>query len=108
MGYMNPTFGKHMSGGKSGPPEHGDHNQPDKGTEPSGAHGMPSIHIHTHAKGHTVHIMHHNGQHTKHEHAHGDAEGIAAHIHQHLGGGGEPPQESHSIAGEDATEAGPY
>lgn len=47
----------------------------------------PNIHIHSHAKGHTVHIMHHDGAHEKHEHEHGDAEGIASHIHQHIGGG---------------------
>lgn len=53
----------------------------------SGQHGAPHIHISSHEKGHTVHIMHKSGKHESHEHAHGDAEGIAAHIHQHLGSG---------------------
>lgn len=55
---------------------------------------MPSIHIHSHAKGHTVHIMHPSGEHEKHEHEHGDVEGIMGHIHEHLGTGAEMSPES--------------
>jgi hypothetical protein len=71
--FMNKQHERHMSGGDSHE-EHGG----------SGKH--PSIHVHSHAKGHTVHVMHHDGRHEKHEHEHGDAEGIAAHIHEHIGG----------------------
>ena len=78
--FMNPQHGAHM-GGKPAPSAAGDVD------EASGQHHMPSIHIHSHAKGHTVHIMHPSGAHEKHEHEHGDAEGIASHIHEHLGGG---------------------
>jgi hypothetical protein len=31
--------------------------------------------------------MHSSGKHEKHEHSHGDSEGIAEHIHKNLGGG---------------------
>lgn len=75
--FMNKQRERHMSGGEEG-----------KG---GGGGAKPSIHIHSHSKGHTVHIMHSNGMHEKHEHAHGDAEGIAQHVHTHLGesGGGQ-------------------
>jgi len=74
--------------------------------EKSGQHRAPHIHIHSHSQGHTVHIMHHNGQHEQHEHAHGDSEGIAEHIHQHLGGqpanvaseGAAPPMEEEEFS----------
>jgi len=55
-------------------------------TKETGQHHAPSIHIHSHSKGHTVHVLHSNGHHEKSEHAHGDTEGIKAHIDQHLGG----------------------
>lgn len=77
--FMNKQHGAHMGGGESAKPS-GDVSQAD------GQHHPPHIHIHSHAQGHTVHVMHHDGTHTKHEHAQGDAEGIAAHIHKHLGG----------------------
>jgi hypothetical protein len=57
--------------------------------------------IHSHQKGVTVHVFHHSGQHEMHEHQHGDAEGIAAHVHQHHGGsmgggeGQEQPEQAH-------------
>ena len=80
-GHMNRSLGhetKHGSG--AGDVE-----------DKSGQHRAPNIHIHSHSKGHTVHIMHHDGQHEQHEHAHGDADGIAEHIHQHLGAAGGQP-----------------
>lgn len=89
-GFMNPAHGAHMMAGRKAMSEtdsaHG-------GTEKGGKKGskMPQMHIHTHAKGHTVHIMHPDGKHEKHEHAHGDAEGMAAHLHEHFGSGEAAP-----------------
>lgn len=74
-GYMNPQHGRHMRGEEAQDVE-----------KKSGQHKAPHIHIHSHAKGHTVHIMHPDGAHEKHEHGHGDVEGIAAHVHEHIGG----------------------
>ena len=59
--------------------------------EKSGQHRAPHIHIHSHSKGHTVHVMHSDGGHDQHEHAPGDAEGIAEHIHNHIGAAGGQP-----------------
>lgn len=72
MHFMNRQRGRHMSGGEE---HHG------------GGEAKPQIHIHSHENGHTVHIMHPDGQHEKHEHEDGDSEGMAAHIHEHLGNG---------------------
>lgn len=77
--FMNKQHGKHMGHDEAAPAaEHGEHHA-------AGAEHKPSIHIHSHAKGHTVHIMHKDGAHEKHEHEHGDTEGIKAHIDEHLG-----------------------
>ncbi len=73
--FMNKQHGEHMKQGAS--EHHGEGG------------GKPSIHIHSHSAGHTVHIMHPDGRHEQHEHEHGDAEGIAQHVHEHLGAGGE-------------------
>jgi hypothetical protein len=76
---MNKQRERHMAGAEAG--QHGD---------PSGhsqAH-PPSIHIHSHDNGVTVHILHHDGQHEEHEHEKDDAEGIASHVHEHFGHGG--------------------
>lgn len=95
--FMNPQHGAHMRGeAPSGDVE-----------EKSGQHHPPHISIHSHAKGHTVHIMHHDGRHEKHEHARGDVEGIAAHIHKHLGGHGQDHGYSAGAAEEDEFGAGP-
>jgi len=73
MHFMNRQRGRHMGGGNS--------------EEHHGGEAKPQIHIHSHSSGHTVPIMHPDGQHEKHEHEDGDAEGMAAHIHEHLGDG---------------------
>jgi hypothetical protein len=78
---MNKQREAHMSG-KEGEGE---------GRHKKGGH--PHIFIHSHAGGHTVHIMHPDGRHEKHEHPHGDAEGIAQHVHTHLGAGGHSGQD---------------
>jgi len=73
-------MGRHLSGGE-------EEKKPEpKGKKEHGGHDRPQIHIHSHAKGHTVHILHQDGRHEKHEHGHGDSEGIAQHIHEQLGG----------------------
>ena len=77
--HMNKQRGAHMDGKQFG-------EEASDVKQESGQHHPPHIHIHSHAKGHTVHIMHDDGAHEKHEHAHGDSDGIAEHIHQHLGG----------------------
>jgi len=96
---MNPQHGKHMTEG-----EHGDEKDAKDAKDvhkQTGQHHAPSIHIHSHAKGHTVHIMHQDGGHEKHEHAHGDADGIAQHVHDHLGGGeGQTHGEDSGMGGE--------
>jgi hypothetical protein len=85
--FMNKQRERHMAGGEE---QHG-------GQE----HALPHIFVHSHSKGHTVHIHHADGGHEKHEHSHGDAEGIAAHIHEHLGGGAqEGEQRPEENAGE--------
>ncbi len=73
---MNPARGKHLAATAEGH------------SEVVAGHSSPSIHIHSHDKGHTVHILHKDGTHEAHEHEHGDADGIAEHIHEHLGKGG--------------------
>jgi len=55
-------------------------------THGKGGGSHPHIAVHSHSAGHTVHITHPDGRHESHDHAAGDAEGIAAHIHQHIGG----------------------
>jgi len=73
--YMNPARGSHMRG-----------EDEDKGRS-GGKSKHPQIHIHSHAKGHTVHIMHGDGRHEEHEHERGDTKGIKQHIDMHLGAG---------------------
>lgn len=97
---MNPQMSKHMGGEPAGE-EAGDVQQE------SGQHHPPQIHMHSHDKGVTVHIMHHDGRHEKHEHEHGDAEGIAAHVHQHHGGESQDHGYSSEGAGENEEGYGP-
>jgi hypothetical protein len=89
---MNPHWKDGRSGGGSAAVEHEKSESREfEAGEHEGAHegaGHPHIFVHSHSKGHTVHIHHQDGRHEKHEHAKGDAEGIAAHIHEHYGGGG--------------------
>jgi len=89
---MNKQRQSHMGGGEhsAGHPPHGSGDVADK----SGQHRPPHIHVHSHSRGHTVHIMHDDGRHEQHEHAPGDAEGIAQHIHQNIGNGGQPVGEN--------------
>lgn len=83
---MNPQRARHMSGGEE---EHQGGNE-----------HKPHIHIHSHQGGHTVHVMHHDGTHEKFEHGHGDAEGMAEHIHHYLGGEQRPEDQGQAAAGE--------
>jgi hypothetical protein len=53
-------------------------------TEPVAGGSEPSIFMHSHAKGVTVHIHHPSGKHEKHEHAHGDVAGMKGHIDKHM------------------------
>lgn len=82
---MNPQRAKHM-----GQEHGGGHEAPAEGKHEGGG-SHPHIFIHSHAKGHTVHIHHPSGEHEMHEHPKGDSEGIASHIHEHIGG--EPSQD---------------
>jgi hypothetical protein len=101
MHFMNRQRQRHMSGET----EH-DRGREDAAAATDGAesHGSekPSIHIHSHSAGHTVHIMHPDGQHESHEHELGDAEGITAHVHSHIGRDGEqrPGEEHEDEAGD--------
>lgn len=78
--FMNPQRGKHMDGSSHEPPPV-DNEEDGQGQDSE----KPQIHIHSHAKGHTVHVMHKDGRHEKSEHAHGDTEGVKQHIDKHLG-----------------------
>ena len=80
---MNKQREGHMN--EEPPAPHG------KPTEGHGPSTHPHIHVHSHAKGHTVHVMHADGGHDQHEHAPGDAEGIAQHIRTHIGAAGGQP-----------------
>ena len=90
-GYMNPSYGRLMTeGGKQadkqepGPEARGEAGKRSKENAP------PSIHIHSHTGGHTVHILHKDGRHEMHQHGHGDTDGISQHIQTHLGAGSAP------------------
>jgi hypothetical protein len=90
MHYMNRQRGRHM--GAHDEQQSGDHQ------------GKPDIHIKSHAKGHTVHVMHQDGAHEKFEHDPGDTEGMAEHVHNFLGGGagsGDHGSENEQLQGED-------
>ena len=99
MHYMNKQRGAHMTGKPMGEAS-GDVD------EHSGQHHAPHIHIHSHSQGHTVHVMHHDGTHTKSEHEHGDAEGIKSIVDQHIGG--EPGQDHGFSSGEEMEDEGGY
>ena len=93
---MNKSYQAMMEGAKPA-------DQQDEGPEAHAEEGKrshPHIFIHSHSKGHTVHVHHHDGTHEKHEHSHGDADGIAAHIHEHLGEGMAPEGHESSEAEE--------
>jgi hypothetical protein len=85
MHFMNPARQKHMESRSSEKPARSEAHK-GSGAEHASASHHPSIHIHSHDKGHTVHIMHPSGEHEKHEHEAGDAEGIKAHVDEHIGG----------------------
>jgi hypothetical protein len=76
MHFMNRQRGRHMGGDKEA-----------GGALDESKSEKPDINIKSHANGHTVHIMHPDGRHEQHPHDAGDVEGIAAHIHEHLGSG---------------------
>jgi hypothetical protein len=80
--FMNPAHGRHITGSN-------EEGEGKRGKKKPGEH--PSIHIHSHSKGHTVHILHPSGAHEEHEFSRGDSEGISNLIHHHLGG--EPGQD---------------
>lgn len=97
MHYMNKAHGEHMTGKKEAPPaEHDAQNGPQ---DHGGGGESPDLFIKSHAKGTTVHIMHSDGRHEAHEHGKGDAEGVASHIHEHIGG--EPGQDHGGSSGHD-------
>lgn len=88
---MNKQRGAHMAG-KSLDDYMKDDRREEAPAEPAQSEGGSHIHhfaIHSHDGGHEVHITHPDGQHEHHHHEAGDSEGIAAHIHQHLGGHGQ-------------------
>jgi hypothetical protein len=76
---MNKQRGRHMSGGS------------DQGNSGGGA-KHPHFAIHSHAGGHEVHITHPSGEVEHHHHELGDDEGIAGHIHAHIGNGDQRPE----------------
>jgi len=78
--YMNKRHGEHMGNHEAAIEPKGK----EKSAKGGGHH--PHIHIHSHSGGHTVHVMHPDGRHEAHEHAKGDADGIAQHVHDNLGG----------------------
>jgi hypothetical protein len=113
-GYMNPAYGSMMEGAKSadrqseGPAaKHEEGKRAAHDVEP---HHRPHIGIHTHhhpdgaVSHHTVVITHHDGRVEDHRHEAHDTDGIAAHIHEHLGEGAAP--EGHESAGGEEMLAG--
>jgi hypothetical protein len=97
MGHMNPNWDtskmKGLGKEKREPTEPmGDEMHTIEGEEGTEA---PSLFMHSHAKGVTVHVMQKNGKHMKHEHAHGDMEGLKGHIDKHM----------HTVSGQDGSES---
>jgi hypothetical protein len=71
-------------------PAHGGHHGGSKGEH-------PHLHFHKHDGGVTAHVMHHDGTHEVHHFDHGDHDGMADLIKEHMGPGappegGEPPE----------------
>ena len=91
-GFMNPKYAELMGSSKENTNEQGPGKAAGKeaGKRAVSDHLPPHIVIHSHAGGHTVHILHHSGQHEMHEHPRGDVEGLASHVHDHLGTGQAP------------------
>jgi hypothetical protein len=83
MHFMNAQRGRHMGGGEQ---EHGGHGE------------KPSVFVHSHKNGHTVHVFHSDGSHEEHEHGH-DAESTADRVHEALGGSSEAEHEAGAGAG---------
>lgn len=100
MHFMNKQREAHMSG--KAPGGHADEAEGGHEGHASAAH-LPSIHIHSHAKGHTVHILHKDGRHEKHEHEAGDASGMAEHLQNHLAAGGGEGQD-HGFSSDEGME----
>lgn len=96
--FMNPQRGKHMGNHEPAFESKSNEEENDGGGESSDE--KPQIHIHSHEKGHTVHVMHKDGRHEKHEHGHGDTEGVKQHIDKHLGDVGQ----DHGSPGEGSSE----
>lgn len=46
----------------------------------------PQIHVHSHERGHTVHVMHPDGRHEMHEHEPGDSDGVAERVRDAMSG----------------------
>lgn len=85
MTFMNKQRGRHMGGGEE---EH----QGGEDQHQGGGAKHPHFAIHSHAGGHEVHITHPSGEVEHHHHELGDDEGIAGHIHAHIGNGEQRPE----------------
>jgi hypothetical protein len=69
--------------------------------EHGGGHGeKPSVFVHSHSNGHTVHVFHSDGQHEAHEHGHGESESVADRVHESLGGEQRPGETEHAMGAE--------
>ena len=79
--YMNPAVGRHMAqmGGQTDEAERVDNPVEEKSD-------APDIHVHTHSKGHSVHVHHKDGRHEEHKFNHGDHEGIGRKVTESMGG----------------------
>jgi hypothetical protein len=80
---MNPQRGRHLQGEEQRPEESGN---------------KPSIFIHSHSGGHTMHVFHSDGGHEMHEHGH-EAQSVGEHVKEALGGGESDTHEHDAGAG---------
>jgi len=109
-GYMNPSYGNLMGRGE-GAREQDEGPLAKKEERKRAAQDTPHkphIHIHPHHDedgkhiGTSVHILHHDGTHEKHDHESHDHEGAMSHYHEHYGGGaGTEPGELGAAPGDE-------
>jgi hypothetical protein len=85
--FMNKQHGAQFGGENDLAVDHEDDNS-DKNSKTKSSR-KPDIHIKSHEKGHTVHVMHQDGRHDMTEHAKGDGKGISKIVAKHLGNAGQ-------------------
>lgn len=82
--YMNPQHGKLMHEAGLDKEAAAEHESPEQEAGEQGE--KPQIFVHSHEKGHSVHVHHSSGEHSVEEYEPGDAEGVAHCVAKNLGG----------------------